>query len=234
MDSNSTLVTGIAPEHISAAIAALLLVPGIWVGMRVVRILARRGSDRASYLMTRWEAVTFARRLTAVLLLATAVIHLALPISHADAGVLNLMYLASGAALLVVAVSSLGEGAWRLKASLLLTANVISYLVVAGSGWLEEPDQVGIATKFIELTALGLIVIPRLEPAQGIRRRLKRPAASLGFVALTVATGLRSGSDPSSRTVSLVRRLTRTTVTTSRLAPRRRHHATARYRGADS
>jgi hypothetical protein len=190
MNSNSTFITGISPEHFPAFVAALLLIPGVWLGLRWLRANARDGEGQAWRLLGRWEAASYARRLTALLLLATGVVHLALPLGHHDAPALTLMFWVSGAAYTWLAFKSLGEGKWRLRASLLLVANIVAYLVVAGSGWQEEPDQVGIATKLIELTALGLIVIPRLEPARGLRRRLARPAASFGFVTLTVVTGL--------------------------------------------
>jgi hypothetical protein len=190
MNSESTFVTGISPEHLPAFVAALLLIPAVWLGLRWLHGRSGDGDGLASRLLLRWEAAAYARRLTALLLLTTGVIHLALPLGHHDSPVLTLMFWASGAAYTWLAFKSLGDGKWRLRAALLLVANIIAYLVVAGSGWQEEPDQVGIATKLIELTALGLIVIPRLEPARGLRRRLARPAASSGFVALTVLTGL--------------------------------------------
>jgi hypothetical protein len=190
MNSNSTFITGISPEHFPAFIAALLLIPGVWLGLRWLRANAGDGEGWASRLLTRWETASYARRLIALLLLTTGVIHLALPLGHHDEPALTLMFWASGGAYTWLAFASLSEGRWRLRAALLLVANIVAYLVVAGSGWQEEPDQVGIATKLIELTALGLIVIPRLEPARGLRPRFARPAASFGFVALTVLTGL--------------------------------------------
>jgi hypothetical protein len=99
------------------------------------------------------------------------------------------MFLAIGVAFAILAVQSLGEGRWRFRSALLLSGSIIAYLIVAGSGWQEEPDQVGIATKLLELAALGLIIIPQRAPVRGIRRRLARPAASFAFVTLTVVTG---------------------------------------------
>lgn len=189
-DSSSPLLTGIAPEHAVAAIAVLLLLPAIWLGLRFALVLDERGSARADRFLTNWEDADFARRTIALLLLASGVIHLALPIGHADSVPQVLAYLVSGLALVAMAFRSLGDGAWRKLAAVLLVANIVAYLVIAGSGWQEEPDQVGIATKFIELAALGLIVIPPLQAATGLRQRLRRPAATFGFVSLTVITGL--------------------------------------------
>jgi hypothetical protein len=190
MGSSNTFITGIAPEHVPALIAAVLLLPGLWVGLRWLRSQASGGSTWAGGLLARWDAAPYARRLTAVLLLTAGVIHLALPLGHHDAPALTLMFLAGGAAFTVLAVQSLGEGKWRFRAAFVLAASIVAYLVVAGSGWQEEPDQVGIATKLVELTAFGLIVIPRRAPVGGLRRRLARPAASFAFVSLTVVTGL--------------------------------------------
>ena len=190
MDSDSMFFTGIAPEHVPALAAALLLVPVVWLTLRLIRGRANRGSARANSLLTRWETATEARRITALLLLTTGVIHLSLPLGHEGAPALNLMFLASGVAFTALAVKSFGEGNWRFQTSLLLMASNISYLVVSGSGWQEESDQLGIATKLIELTALGLIGIPRFKATHGIRGRLMRPLASTGFVMLVVATGV--------------------------------------------
>jgi hypothetical protein len=190
MNSDSTLITGIAPEHFPALLAALAVPLALWLCLRGLEEAAAGGSAWAGEIAARWHSASLSRRVICYLLLTTGVIHLALPLGHNDAPVLTLMFIAAGGAFVVLALRSLSEGRWRGRAALLLLGSIASYLVVAGSGWQEEPDQVGIATKLLELTALGLIVIPRREPAVGLRRRLARPAASLAFVALTVLTGL--------------------------------------------
>src|SRR5712671_3040405 len=53
---------------------------------------------------------------------------------------------------------------WRLvpgtvQAAALLITTVLGYLVYVGIGF-EGPDQVGLATKLVEVTALGLALVP--------------------------------------------------------------------------
>jgi hypothetical protein len=190
MANNNTLITGIAPEHGSALVAVLLLPFAIWLSLKLVRLLAARRPGRASRFVNRYDAAPFATRVTAALLLTTATVHLALPFGHNDAPLLSLMFWAIGIAFFVLALRTFGDKPWRKHAAYLLTGSIVGYLVLAGSGWQEEPDQVGICTKLVELAALGLVVIPRLEPAGVTGRRLARPLASTAIVALTLVSGL--------------------------------------------
>jgi hypothetical protein len=48
---------------------------------------------------------------------------------------------------------------WRAWSAMLLVATIAGYLVYVVAG-LEGPDQVGLATKLVELTALGLVLVP--------------------------------------------------------------------------
>ena len=195
MNTFDSFATGIAPEHLPAFVAALLLIPGFWLGFKAVRHQAAHESDRANRVLQRWDAASYAGKLVTLLLMTTGVVHLFLPLGHERLSFIDLTFWASGGAFIFVATKLLSEDKWRFRAAVLLTANIVAYLVVAGSGWLEEADQVGIATKLVELTAFGLIVVPQLRPAdarpaRGIRRRLARPAASAALVLLTFATGL--------------------------------------------
>ena len=67
-------------------------------------------------------------------------------------------------------------GRWRLSSALLLVATLIAYLVVTGTGG-EEPDQVGIATALVELAALG--TVPGADPRAGTAPAV-RPVRRLG------------------------------------------------------
>jgi hypothetical protein len=55
---------------------------------------------------------------------------------------------------------------WRVASAVLLVATIVGYLIYVAVGF-EGPDQVGLATKLIELTALGLVLIP----VRGMKRR---------------------------------------------------------------
>ncbi len=107
MNMSETFITGISPEHVPAFIAALLLIPGLWLGFKLLPHFASRGSGRASSLISRWQAASYARRLTALLLLTSGVIHFFLPFGHESPSLLDLTFWASGDAFLVVAFKSL-------------------------------------------------------------------------------------------------------------------------------
>jgi hypothetical protein len=189
MESQSTFWTGIAPEHYPAFIAALAYLPAAWLALRWLRARAATGDPRWGQRLDRIESASSATRLVAGLLLFSGVIHLALPLGHRGAPALNLMFLAAGVAFLKLGLDAFGDRPWRRNAALLLGASIGAYLVHTGSGWQEEPDQLGIATKLAEMLALGLIVIPAYSPEKGLRRRLVRPLASTGFVALVLLSG---------------------------------------------
>jgi hypothetical protein len=102
------------------------------------------------------------RNATTVLLLATAFIHLSLVPEHISASpALGRLFLFDGLGFLFMAYSSTRQSNWwRLPAAALLAATIAAYLAVVLKGQ-ETVDDVGVATKFIELLALGLIVWPR-------------------------------------------------------------------------
>ncbi|HEY7269368.1 MAG TPA: hypothetical protein VH951_06045 [Dehalococcoidia bacterium] len=189
MDSNSTLITGIAPDHWPALIAALLMPFAVIYALGALRrgAAANPNSFAATWL-ARYEAAPFADRVTAGLLLLTGVIHLALPLGHHDELLLTLAFLACGVLSVKLALDVFGAGRWRKPAALVLLGSIGAYVVMTASGKYEEPDQVGIATKLVELMALGLIMVPSFSRRRGLGR-LVRPLASSGFVLITVLTG---------------------------------------------
>ena len=141
-------------------------------------------------MLNRYEGASIASRTPGALLLTSGVVHLALPLGHSDVPLLSLSFVASGAAFVALAGGVFTERQWRRPAALLLAANVLAYLVLTGSGWQGESDQVGIAIRLAEITALGLVVVPARSSVGGFRRRLVRPVASVAIVSLTLVTGL--------------------------------------------
>ena len=114
--------------------------------------------------------------LTAGLLMLTGLIHLALVPDHMSAAPrLGPLFALDGAAFLVLALASLRFRWWRGPAAMLLVLTVAAYLVVVGRG-LEAVDDLGIATKLVELAAFGLIVWPH---GSRLGWRLAMPTASL-------------------------------------------------------
>ena len=102
------------------------------------------------------------KSLITLLLLATAVVHLALAPGHlAESPTLGRLFLLDGLALLGMAYFSTRTATWwRTPAIALLLATIAAYLVVVLRRQ-EAVDDLGMATKFIELVALGLIAWPR-------------------------------------------------------------------------
>jgi hypothetical protein len=161
---------GIAPEHVAPLVAAMLVLLGM--AERRWGVLRRPDSTGPSTLYA-WAAALFA---------VSAAVHLALPIGHPGAPLLNLAYLLDGAAFGWLAWRAWRGRSWRLAAAPLLVATLVAYLVVTSSGR-EEPDQVGIATALVELAALGLCLRPTK------RGRFVRMLASGATVTATVLVG---------------------------------------------
>jgi hypothetical protein len=171
---------GIAPDHVPALVAVLLLPVAWWWFRRYVH-----NGERSAQVpeTTRWAAA---------LLLTTAVVHLALPLGHSDSPVLTTGFLASGVAFAALARRAVVGRRWRAASALLLVATLAGYLIViARAGRTpcpacptgEEPDQVGTATALVELAALGFCLLP-------VRRRWLRPLASAGLVMTTLLVGV--------------------------------------------
>jgi len=154
MNGLDTFLVGIAPQHAPALAAALVLPFVVWLARRLGLLspVAMSTSDR----WVMW------------LLGIAAAVHLALPLGHADSPLSTLGFLGTGIAFVWLALRIRDGRPWRAWAVPLLLATLVAYLVVAGSGR-EEPDQVGIATALVELTALGLALVPRRRPARFAR-----------------------------------------------------------------
>jgi hypothetical protein len=111
-----------------------------------------------------------------VLMAVAGVVHLALITAHPNEPVTALLFLGNGISYLALSFAFTWRW-WRPASAALLTATVFGYLFYVAVG-LESPDQVGVATKLLELTALGLVVVP-VRDEQGKPRRTLR-WASLG------------------------------------------------------
>jgi len=127
-------------------------------------------------------------RLGAALAVLSGGAHLGL-LRGGHGGATNLLFLADGVALLAVAPLAFTRLPWRVPAALLLASTVLAYLVYLLAGW-EGPDQVGLASKLVEIAALGLLLVPA-----GPRPRLRWvrwPAVVVAVPMLTLTTGLVS------------------------------------------
>jgi hypothetical protein len=116
--------------------------------------------------------------LTAGMLMLTGLIHLALVPDHLSAPPrLGPLFALDGVAFVILALVSLKSTWrwWRGPAATLLLLTIGAYLVVIARG-LETVEDLGIATKLVELAAFGLIVWPR---GARVSLRLAMPVVSV-------------------------------------------------------
>jgi hypothetical protein len=138
----------------------------------------------------RYAAAPGSVRAAALLMIFTAGVHLALVPHHLDDGPITApLFLVNGIAFLALAVLAFRAWWWRRAAAALLVATIVAYLFYVAVG-LEGPDQVGIATKLVELAALGLALVPAPHERRPSRRGLRWAAVAAGVPALTVVTGV--------------------------------------------
>ena len=158
---------GIAGDHLLGA-AALLLLP------LVVAWFHRRPA---------WIAADGRRRLVAVLLAATGLIHLGLAPGHlASEPLTALLFLANGVTFGALSVLTVSWRWWRPVAALLLAVTILAYGLFVVSGR-ESVDDLGAVTKLIELFAFGLVVLPRRKGAV----RWTASTASVLLITVTVS-----------------------------------------------
>jgi hypothetical protein len=163
----------VLPEHQIAILAVLLLPFVAWV----FRLRAAR-SARFAGLVAGYDASTALAQLTFWLLVISATVHLALAASHA--GPTRVVFAIQAAALIVVVGRQLSGRSWRLLAAIILAGSIGAYWLANLGG--EAPDQLGLATKLVELTALAIVIRPM--PGKRVRGVL----ASAAVVLLVVAT----------------------------------------------
>ncbi len=98
-------------------------------------------------------------RAAAVLMAVSGAVHFALIPHHlATDPFTSLLFLINGVAFITLANLFTWRW-WRLAAAALLISTVLGYLLYVGIGF-EGPDQVGLATKLVEVAALGLALVP--------------------------------------------------------------------------
>jgi hypothetical protein len=115
-------------------------------------------------------------------------VHLALVADHlATDPLTSVLFLLNGFAFIYLA-AMVRRRWWRLEAGTLIVLTILGYLFYVAAR-LEGPDQVGLATKLIELIALGMILVP----VEGERRRRDRPwfwaLLAAGLPVLTMLSG---------------------------------------------
>jgi hypothetical protein len=166
----------IIPGHEAAILAVIGLVIGVWA-------LRRWGSgwERFSVRLTQYRGLDVARRLLVWLLLVAAAIHAGLVLGHEPSGY-TVLY-ALDAALLGYLVRSILAGSFRRwLGAMVLGGSIVGYAISGMGG--EPPDQIGLATKLVEILALTIVLAPQGE------RRWRRLATSTTVVVMTVVVGI--------------------------------------------
>jgi len=133
----------IAPDHASGLYAGLIALPLALLALRL-RPARRRlpGTAQAA----------------AVLMAVCGAIHLGLVPSHLGEPFTALLFVINGIAYIGLSLAFTWRH-WRLASCTLIVATILGYLGFIAFGF-DSPDQVAVSTKLIELTALGLLLVP--------------------------------------------------------------------------
>ncbi len=167
----------VMPDHVPALVAAALLpLAAVFVRMR-----AKAGDAFMAGLLDAYRSRPAEQRLLVWLLATTAAVHVGLCVSGGHTWLVP-FFLAQAGLSVVVAHRVVRGRRFRRLAGLVLVGSLFAYAVAAVA--LEPPDQVGMATKLVELAALGLVVAPAR------RTRLRRLAATSTVLFSVVAIGV--------------------------------------------
>ena len=160
----------VSSEHAIGLLAGLLAVPV------ALFVLPLQGA---------WQGAAGTVKGAAVLMVVTGGVHLALVGNHLSDEPLTAFLFFLNSVLFLTLALHIGWRRWRVASSLLLVATIAGYLLYLVAG-VEGPDQVGLATKLIELLALGLILVP--VRGERSRRKIRWTAIGAALPALTLLT----------------------------------------------
>src|SRR5258708_22332733 len=133
----------IAPDHAIGLYAGLLALP---LALIAIRLRPGRRGVPGTVLAA------------SVLMAMAGAIHLALISTHRNEPLTALLFLLNGTGYIALSVAFTWRW-WRLASASLLIATLLGYVIWIAIG-LDSPDQVALATKLLELTALGLALVP--------------------------------------------------------------------------
>ena len=181
----------VEPGHVAGLVAGVLIVPIAWLVLRELRLRAGNRGWAARFL-SGYGAALALTKMSAALILVSGAVHLALVPGHlGDKGLTALLFLMDGLALVAVSLMAFTTTWWRRLARWLLLANLFAYVVWTVAGW-EASDQVGIATKLVELVALGMVMRLSVGQRRTWPRRVWR-ATRLPLVTTVTAIGVWMG-----------------------------------------
>jgi hypothetical protein len=155
----------IAPDHAIGLYFGLLALPPALIALQLRRPQNVPGTALAA----------------SVLMAVAGAIHLGLVWTHLEEAITAALFLMNGVA--YVALSQLYMWRWwRLASVGLITATLLGYLGYIVLGF-DTPDQVAVATKLVELTALALVLVPA-------RGEIGRPHRAIRWAGLGAAVPL--------------------------------------------
>jgi hypothetical protein len=155
----------ISPDHAIGLYAALLALP-----LALFAIKVRRPQNISGTVLG-----------ASVLMAMSGAIHLGLVWTHLNESITAALFVMNGLAYIVLSQLYMWRW-WRLLSSGLIAATLLGYLVYIVLGF-DTPDQVSVATKLLELTTLGLVLVP-------VRMETGRPHRAIRWSALGVAVPL--------------------------------------------
>lgn len=145
----------IAPDHAIGLYAGLIALP-----LALLAIWLRPARRRVA-------GTTLA---ASVLMAVAGAIHLGLIGTHRNEPLTALLFVLNGTGYIALSLAFTWRW-WRVASASLLVATLLGYLVWIAVG-LDSPDQVALATKLLELTALGLVLVPA--PGERVTHRTSR------------------------------------------------------------
>src|SRR5690242_7823635 len=160
----------IAPDHAIGIYAALLVLPLALLALKVRRPRGIPGTVLGASL----------------LMAMSGAIHLGLVSTHLDESFTAALFVMNGLAYIVLSQLYTWRW-WRLLSAGLISATLLGYLVYIVLGF-DTPDQVAVATKLLELTTLGLVLVPVRGEAGRPHRWIRWSALGAAVPLLTIAT----------------------------------------------
>ncbi len=161
----------IAPDHAIALYTGLLAVPPALFLLKV------RRAGRAA------PGIVLA---ASVLMAVVGAIHLGLVWTHLGEPVTAVLFVLNGISYLVLSQLYMWRW-WRLASAGLITMTLLGYVGFIVLGF-DSPDQVALATKLLELTTLGLVLVPVRGEAGRPHRVWRWSAVGVAVPLLTVMT----------------------------------------------
>ena len=164
-------------EHRAAVALVLLGAAGVWLVARSTR----NGRPLFAGYVEGYQALPSVRRLLFWLVATAGTIHLGLVLGH-EPGLYSAAYLVGAVAELWLARGVLTGRYRRRWAAIVLVGALLAYVGSNLAG--EPPDQLGLATKLAEITALWIVVSAPSD------RRFRRLAGSGAMVVATTVVGI--------------------------------------------